>query len=167
MTSKRAATELRGIKLRVGSTSRQQFRVGALFDDASSIQHEDAVRAFDGGESMCDDEGGTTAHYFVQRRLYYALRLRIQCRGRLIQNQNRRVLQYRASNREALALSSGQQHAVIAYRRVKTLGQRVDEFQCMGASRRISYCHRCGFGQFTVSNIATDRIVEQRDVLRH
>ena len=57
----------------------------------------------------------------VQRLLHARLGLVVERRGRLVEQQDRRVAHDGAGDREALALAAGQGHAVLADRRVVAL----------------------------------------------
>ena len=69
-------------------------------------------------------------------------------RGRgLVEDQDRRVLQHRARDRDALALAAGQQRAVLADRRVHALRQAVDEFAGVGGVGRAAGSPPVGCGR--------------------
>ena len=53
-------------------------------------------------------------HQAVERVLHGALALRVERRGRLVEEQDRRVLEDRAGDGDALALAAGQRHAALA-----------------------------------------------------
>ena len=53
-------------------------------------------------------------HKFGDRFLDVALGFRIERRGRLVEQDDRRVLDQRARDRDALALAAGKLHAVLA-----------------------------------------------------
>jgi hypothetical protein len=64
-----------------------------LFDDALRRDHHDAVGIADGGEAVDDDERGAPFREFRERSLDRRLRFRVESRGRLVQDQDRWVLQ--------------------------------------------------------------------------
>ena len=82
--------------------------MGALVDDPALIHHQDAVAGQHRGEAMRDHERGAVAHQFFQRGLHQRFAFGIQRRGRLIEQQQRRVAQDRARDGDALALAAGQ-----------------------------------------------------------
>ena len=59
------------------------------------VHHQDAVGRADGREPMGDDQGGAALHQPVERGLDLALALGIERRGRLVEKQDRRILQDR------------------------------------------------------------------------
>ena len=60
-------------------------------------------------QTMGDDEGRAAEPEVVERLLHLLLaNFRNQCRSRLVEQQDRRVLQDRARDRDALALSPGE-----------------------------------------------------------
>ena len=60
---------------------------------------------------MGDDDRGSGGHQIFERILDQTLRIRVQRRGRLVKNQNRRVLEQRSRDGQTLALPAGKLHA--------------------------------------------------------
>ena len=58
--------------------ARQQFSMGALFEDAAILEHNGPVGARDGAEPVGDDEGCAVAHEPLQRLLHRLFRLGVQ-----------------------------------------------------------------------------------------
>ena len=74
----------------------------------------------------------------LQRLLHRALALGVERAGRLVEQQDRRVAQDRAGDREALALAAGEHHAALADLGVVALRQPGDELvRRGGAGRRL------------------------------
>ena len=86
----------------------------ALFDDLAAVDDQDAVGADDGGEPMRDHQRRAALHQFGERRLHQRLVAGVERRGRLVEQQHRRVLEDRAGDGEALALAARQRHAALA-----------------------------------------------------
>ena len=63
-------------------------------------------------------------HQRLQRGLHLPLGFGVERRGRLVEDQDRRVLEQRARDRQALALAAGQAHAVLADQGVEALRHR-------------------------------------------
>jgi hypothetical protein len=59
----------------------------------------------------------------VERAAHRLLVHRVEMRGRLVEDQDRRVLQEGARDRDALALAAAQTGAALADRRVEAVGQ--------------------------------------------
>ena len=97
--------------------------------DPPGLEHQDARRLADGGEPMGDDEGGAVLHDFVERHQHFGFGRGIERAGRLVENQDRRVLQQRARNRQALALATRQRAPALAHFGVKTFDVVFDEIE--------------------------------------
>src|SRR5581483_3039549 len=80
----------------------------AGLDDASLAKHQNARGVADGAEPVRDHEGGAALHRFVE-------------------DEDRRVLEQRAGDGEALALAAGQQPAALADAGLEALRVAVDE----------------------------------------
>src|SRR5436189_3311693 len=106
--------ELKVVQFPIDTAPRQQLFVFSRLDDLAAIEDDDLVRAADRRETMCDDERRAAAHQVVERLLHEPLGLRVECGRRLVEDQDRRILEQRARDREALALAAGEQHAALA-----------------------------------------------------
>ena len=85
------------------------------------------LRLLDGRESMRDHQRRAVVHQLFERSLDDALGFGVECRGRLVENQDGRVLQQRARDGNSLPLPAGQQHAAIADDRVEACRQLAHE----------------------------------------
>ena len=94
--------------LRIAPVVRQQLGVGAALDDAARLHHQDLVGVDDGREPVRDHERGRAAARPLQLGLDGPLVGRIERRGGLVEDQDRRVLQQRARDRDALLLAARQ-----------------------------------------------------------
>ena len=99
------------------------------------------------------------------RFLHQALGFGIERRGRLIQNQDRRVLEHRARDRNTLALASGKPHALLPDNGVVALWQAFDEVMRIGEARRRDNFVEA-FLHAAVSDIRADGVVEKESMLR-
>ena len=130
--------------------ARDQFVEGAALDDAAVIEHEDARRVADGRKPVRDHEGGAALHHLVERGLHLALGGGVERARRLVEDQDRRVLQQRARNREALPLAARERTAALADGAVKPvpLDQvvRLRALRPLRATARRSHpdCRRAG-----------------------
>ncbi|MNE04296.1 hypothetical protein D3C80_968210 [compost metagenome] len=114
---------------------------------------------------MGDDQGGATFHDLVERCLDMPFGLGVECRGRLVEDQQGGVLEQGTGDGKALALATGKQHAVFPDLGVEALRQLIDEI--LGIRIR---CRRFDLltwraGQIAIGNVVGNRIVEQRDML--
>ena len=69
-------------------------------------------------EPVRDHQRGAALAQFGDRFLHVVLGFRVERRGRLVEQDDRRILDQRARDRDALALSAGELQAVLADRRV-------------------------------------------------
>ena len=67
--------------------------MGAALDDAAGFEHEDLVGVDHGRKPVRDDQRRVVPRDFGQTRLDLALGLRVERRGGLVEDQDRRVLQ--------------------------------------------------------------------------
>ena len=85
---------------------------------------------------MRDDDRRASLAQFRDRLLHVALGFGVERRGRLIEQDDRRVLDQRAGNGDALALAAGELQPVLADRRIVSARQAEDEIVCMRGSAR-------------------------------
>ena len=95
----------------------------AVLDDASVVEHQDAVELAHRRQAVGDDDGRAAAHQRVHGVLDQGLRLAVETRGRLIEDQDRRIGQEGARDRDPLALAAGELHAALADQRGVALRQ--------------------------------------------
>ena len=77
----------------------------ALLDDLAVLQHDDQVGVADRGEAVCDHERGAAGEERAQRALDLPLGADVDRRGRLVEDQDPRVGEQRARERDELALA--------------------------------------------------------------
>ena len=100
----------------------------------------------------------------VERVLDEPLRFVVERAGRLVEEQDRRVLEDRPGDRDALALAARQPRAAVADDRVVAVGQRADEVVGVGRPGRGD---DLGLGRVepAVQDVLADRAAEQRRLL--
>ena len=91
------------------------------------FHHDDAIGALHRRQAVGDDERRAVLHRRLQRGLHHALAFRVERARGLVEQQQRRVLQDRAGDADALALAARQAHAALAEEGPVALGQRADE----------------------------------------
>ena len=114
---------------------------------------------------MGDDDRGAVLHQAVERLLNDGLTLRIHVRGRLIEDQDRRIFQDGAGNCETLPLPAGQLLPSLADDGVVAGGETEDEVVGVGG---------CGSGfdllargiRLAQQQVLGDGAVEQVGILR-
>lgn len=114
---------------------------------------------------MRDDEAGPVLHEDFERLLNELFGFRIERGGRLVENENRRVLEERARDGHALPLPHGQARASLSHDRVVLVGEVFDEpVRVRGFGRRNDPLHRNV--QPPVGDVVPDRVVEEHRLLR-
>ena len=78
----------------------------SLRNDAAMFQHDNAVGLLNGREPVRNDERGAVLRGIVERLLHEPFAGGIERAGGLVEQQDGRILQDRASNRDALPLSA-------------------------------------------------------------
>ncbi len=136
------------MRRRYTPSPRHQRGVGAALGHPALVEHQDAIRADDAREPVGEDQRGAPAHQPVERVLDDGLALRVHRGERLVQDQDRRVAEQRARDRDALALAARQPHPALAHHRLVALGQRHDErracWRCARPSRARPGSRRAG-----------------------
>ena len=113
----------------------------AFLDDAALLHHDQAIHRGDSREAMRDGDHALALHERVERTLDRRLDLRIERARRLVQNEDRRVLEDHAGDGDALALAARQLHPALADLRVEArapvrVAQVVDEAVRLGEADR-------------------------------
>src|SRR5438034_10716367 len=115
---------------------------------------------------MSDEKGRAAFHQALQRLENQAFRLGVQRAGGLVQNQNRRVLQQRPRNRDALAFAAGQRRAALADDRIVALGQTRNELVHVGSAGGVFNFGTRG-GRPAISNVFGNRQRKQKRLLQY
>src|SRR6185437_1590662 len=84
----------------------QQLRVRALLDDMAAVEHDETVHLRNGREAVRDGDHRLAAHQGAEALLDRRLDLAVEGGGRLVEHQDRRVLEDHASDGDALALTT-------------------------------------------------------------
>ncbi|KAH0427646.1 hypothetical protein KCU90_g7146, partial [Aureobasidium melanogenum] len=123
----RRLAELQGRKLGIKRRAQQKLGVPPLRDDAALFQHDNAVSLLHGRETVRDDQRGAVLRGIVESLLDQPLAGGIERAGCFVEQQDGRILQDRACDRNALALSTRQSHATLAEKSIVALRQFFDE----------------------------------------
>ena len=99
------------------------------------VQHHDAVGLLHRGQPVRDDERRAAPHRRFERSLHHAFAFGVERAGRFVEQQQRRVLQHRAGDADALALTARKAHAALAQKGLITLRQCGDEVVRIGSAR--------------------------------
>ncbi len=128
------------------------------------IHDQNRVGGLNRRKTMGDDDRGALRHQFVEGGADLLLADRVEMRGRFVQDQDRRVLEEGACNRDPLALAAGQLHAALAHPGGEAVGQTVDELAQRGAVRSPGAV-RVGHLAPGEADVRRQRVVEQIRVL--
>jgi hypothetical protein len=88
-----------------------QLVVAADLDDAAAVEHDQAVGIAQRRQAVGDGDRRPAPHQVVERFLDFLLGRRVDRRGRLVENQDARVDEQRAGDRDALAFAAGERLA--------------------------------------------------------
>src|ERR1700733_8017147 len=111
---RRVAWELRLGDVAVGAPLRQELDMPAALDDPAAIDDADFVGLGHRRQPVGYDDRGAALAERAQRLLDRLLGLRIERRGRFVEQDDRRVLEEGAGDGDALALAAGKLRAVLA-----------------------------------------------------
>src|ERR1700682_4866590 len=133
-------------------------------DDLAALDHQNGVGIHDGVQAMGDDDGGAVLAEMLDRLLHLLFGFGIKRRGRLIEQDDRGVLDQRAGHRDALALATGELRTMLADRRV--IAEREAHDELMRASR-LRGLDDLGFRRTSLAegDVLTDGVAEQIDIL--
>jgi hypothetical protein len=90
----------------------------SALDDLAALDHQDRIGMHDGVQAVGDDDGGAALAQMLDRLLHLLFGFRIQRCGCFIEQDDRRVLDQRAGDRDALPLAAGKLRAMLADRGV-------------------------------------------------
>src|SRR3954454_1740825 len=140
--------------------------MGALLDDFTAVEHQNSVEAAHRREPVCDYDRGASLHQPFHRLLNQRFRFRIQARGGLVEDQDRRARQKGARQRDTLPLATGQLDAAFADQRAVTFRQPEDEVMRIGETCRLLDGSHAG-ARPAIGDVLGQRPVKQDRVLLH
>src|SRR5581483_8978835 len=124
--------ELPPVQLVVRPAALEQLVVGAALDDPAVVDDEHLVGVADGREAVGDHEAGAAAQQLLERALDLPLGPSVDAGGRLVEDQDARVGERGARDREELPLPLAQPTAALAEHRLVALRQPLDEVVRVG-----------------------------------
>ncbi len=101
------------------------------------VEHDDQVGSPHGGQSVRDDQGRAPLHQVGERLLDLALGALVEVRGRLVENQDRGVLQQRPRDGDTLPLPPGQPEAALPEQGLVPLRQLFEKRTRQGGACRL------------------------------
>ena len=141
-----------------------EFIERSAFDYTPVLKHQDPRGIADGGETMGDHEGGAALHHFVESGIHLRLGDGVECAGRLVQDQDWRILQQCTGDRQPLALAARQHAAALAGVGLEAAAA-LDEFERLRALGRFPHLGLGGV-RLADAQILRDRAVEQQRLLK-
>src|SRR5215207_5389734 len=157
-------------KPRIDAARGEERAVRALLLDAPLVEDDEPVERRDGREPVGDGDHRLAFHERRERLLDRGLDLRVEGGCRLVEDEDRRVLEDHPCDRDALALPAGELDAALADMRLVAVPAFVvlelqDEVMRMGEACRTLDLLARRFGA-PVSDVVADRTVQERGVLR-
>ena len=101
--------------------------MAADLGDPAPLQHHDPVGLAERAQAVGDGDRRPAPDQVVERLLDLPLGLGVDRRGRLVEDQDRRVDQECPGDRDPLPLAAGERLAALADQRVVAVGQAEDE----------------------------------------
>ena len=158
--------ELLVVEPRVDPSLGDQFGMRATLDDPATLVDEDPVGAQDRGQSVGDGDRRAALHQALEGGLDEPFRDGVERRGRLVEDQDPRVLEQDPGDREALLLPTGQLVAALADGRVISVGEFDDPFVDRGGPGGDLELVVGGV-RARVAEVVADRGVEEVRLLGH
>src|SRR3954470_9388370 len=122
-----SGAELAAIEIGVHAFGLQELVVRAALDDAAGVDDEDQVGVADRAQAMGDDDAGAPGEQRAERALDDALGARVDVGGRLVEDEDARIGEHRARERDQLPLPLAERAAAFAEQRLVAARQRGDE----------------------------------------
>lgn len=104
----------------------------SLLDHLSTNKHANHIRFLNRTQPMRNRNGSPSLRSLIQCGLYNLLALAVQRASRLIEQQNLRIPNQRASNRNTLLLTTGEESALGATKCVEAFREREDKVLNVG-----------------------------------
>src|SRR5262245_11527765 len=142
----------------------QQFGVRADLDDLALLQHHQPARVPERRKAMGDGEGRAALDEVRNRLLDLLFRLDVHRAGRLVEDQDARVMQDRPRDRDPLLLAAGELVALFANLRVVAVRPRHDEVVRAGGARG-AHDLLAGRARLAVGNVLRHRPIEEERLL--
>ncbi len=134
--------------------------------DAAVINVHDPVAAADRGETVGDDEGGSSLKHGVEAGLQGFFRLDVDAGGGLVEDQDGGIGEQGSRKGDELFLALTQHRAAFPDFRIVPLGHPADEV--VGADDSAGFADLIlGGSQFSVTDVVADGSGENETVLHH
>src|SRR6266478_8543133 len=157
---------LDAVQVGIDAAGGQQFVVGALLRDTAILQDDDLVGIADGAQAVSNGDHGAPLHEAFECLHQQPLRLGIERRSGLVEDEDGRVADDRARDADALPLAAGERLASFAQQSVVTLGHPDDEPVRIRELRGLDNLFLAAVGP-PVSDVLPHRGAKQDRVLQH
>src|SRR5690348_5787258 len=114
---------LEGPHAGIRAAAREQLEMRATLDDPAALEDEDLIRADDRRKAVRDGQRGPVRRDLLELGLNQLLRLGVERRGRLVEDEQPRRLENGARDRDALFFAAGELQSPLAHRRAVALGE--------------------------------------------
>ncbi len=131
------------------------------------IEHKDQIRDHHRLDAVRDDEGRAVLHQRVERFADLRLCFQVHGGGRVVEDQDTRILQQRARDGHTLLLSARKRHAFFADQRVVAVGEGQDHIMDGGGFRGALDLVLRHVAANAVGDVLADRAAEQERFLLH
>ena len=136
----------------------------AALDYPAVVDDKDLACPADGGQPVCDHQRGAAREGDPQRLLDRCFRFRVQVRGGLVEDNDRRGLEQEPGQGDALLLSSGQAIPAVSGHRVEPVGKGGNQIPDL--RRPACFDHVCLAGARSgVEEVTADGVMEHVRVL--
>ena len=115
----------------------EELRLRPPGRDPAVLEHDHLVGELDRREAVGDDDRRPALHHLGQPLADAGLGGRVHRRGRVVEDEDPRVDEDRARDREPLALTAGERDAALADHGLVAVRQGLDELVRLGRARRL------------------------------
>lgn len=154
------------IKGAIDAVALDEFRMSTAFGYLAFVKYINAVAGGDGGEAVRHDDSGSAFQGVVDGRLNDVFAFGIKGGGRFIKEEDLRFADNRSGNGQALPFTTGNSHPTLAEKRIKLLGEFLNEAEGIGDLQGVPY-FIVGDSAFAKEDIITNAVVEKYVLLRH
>jgi len=158
--------ELQMVQPGIHAVELQQLLLRAVLYHHTVLDDDDFVCIAQGAQTMGDRDDRAARHQSFQGLDDQMLRLGIQGRRRLVENEDRVVPDQRTSDPNALALTAGECRTAVAHQAGIAVGHARDELVGVGEFGRLNDFVVSGIGP-AESDVVADGSPQQHRVLQH
>ena len=134
---------------------------------SAPVQHQDLVGIAHGADALGDHEGGAALHQLVERLLDLVLGLGVHAAGRVVQDQDARVEQQRAGDRDALLLAAARGWSRARRPACRSPAGSCTMKSCAAAARAAASTSSWAGIRAAEGDVVADRAAEQGRLLQH